>query len=628
MEEEYRASGAGKVFKAPQPELTDEEKKQQIDMEKERYLQDPDQEDLSQQVNYSEKVPDDIIIEGIEEEKAKVGTFDKDMDAYRKAKNKDNLTDEDRIRILGDIAKNRLNNNWVSLSTLAFETFIGIGADVTTPALLGTPLAPLYYPINYGVGYYTNILGQWLRGEEIKQGRAHAAGAFQTIPLGTAAKGLKGIARATGKGAVGSVVGEQVAVGIDEKRVLTPEEVAYAGTFGGTFGGISKSALDNVDITGLRNTLNRLSKKRQVIVNPDGTLSIADDGIDGSKPLMSKGDVGSNINPIRSPEVPQQIRQALSQIGSRDGVYDHASHLVYKKGKVISSKESRNIVALFETDPMQYIRGKGGKILDFDSYSKTQTKKFWDLYGPELLKRGVKRRSIQLHHITSLQASIGLFDGIQWGSKEWYDLTSHLAKNFIATGNNPKNLMRITGDALVDKGTPHFLTHKFLDKKVGKQGELFFTTARVEAMKGDWATRLEMANDFSSIVKESEAIAVQTQKAWDLIYGISEEVPEKLVEFMSQLPANKDYQLPELRELAVEAITDMNLLPKNKKVKLPTQEAILKFIKDGKVRQKTIFDENPSELNRIMQESKPPVATPKRKYRKKKINPDQTKLNE
>ena len=70
MEEEYGASGAGKVFKAPQPELTDEEKKQQIDMEKERYLQDPDQEDLSQQVNYSEKVPDDIIIEGIEEEKA------------------------------------------------------------------------------------------------------------------------------------------------------------------------------------------------------------------------------------------------------------------------------------------------------------------------------------------------------------------------------------------------------------------------------------------------------------------------------------------------------------------------------------------------------------------------------
>ena len=196
-------------------------------------------------------------------------------DAVAGAKSKEDLIEAGRIR--KDIEE-RLGNNWVSLSTLALETFIGIGADV----LLASP-DPISRGLNYGIGYGTNILAQWLRGEEIKQGRAHAAGAFQAIPFGTAAKGIKGIARATGKGAVGSVVGEQVAVGIDEKRVLTPEEVAYAGAFGGTFGGISKSALDNVDITGLRNTLNRLSKKRQVVQNLDGTLSIADDGIDLAK---------------------------------------------------------------------------------------------------------------------------------------------------------------------------------------------------------------------------------------------------------------------------------------------------------------------------------------------------------
>jgi len=212
-------------------------------------------------------------------------------DAVAGAKSKEDLIEAGKIR--KDIEE-RLGNNWVSLSTLALETFIGIGADVTTPALLATPLAPLYYPLNYSIGYGANILGQWLRGEEIKQGRAYAAGAFQTIPLGTAAKGVKGIARATVKGGVGSIVGEQVAVGIDENRVLTPQEVGYAGAFGGAFGGISKSALDNVDITGLRNTLNRLSKKRQVIVNLDGTLSIADDSIDGSKPLMSKGSGGGS----------------------------------------------------------------------------------------------------------------------------------------------------------------------------------------------------------------------------------------------------------------------------------------------------------------------------------------------
>ena len=110
MEEEYRASGAGKVFKAPKPELTDEEKKQQIDMEKERYLKDPDEEDLSQQVNYSEKVgPDDIIIEGLEEEKAKFGERDKAIQAAGKAKRKGYLTDEDYLDRLKDAARIPLN---------------------------------------------------------------------------------------------------------------------------------------------------------------------------------------------------------------------------------------------------------------------------------------------------------------------------------------------------------------------------------------------------------------------------------------------------------------------------------------------------------------------------------------
>ena len=69
----------------------------------------------------------------------------------------------------------------------------------------------------------------------------------------------------------------------------------------------------------------------------------------------------------------------------------------------------------------------------------------------------------------------------------------------------------------------------------------------------------------------------------------------------------------------------MKLVPESKKVKLPTQAAILKFIKDGKIRQTSVFDKNPSDLNRIMSESNTPNL-PKRKYKKKKPNPDQTEL--
>ena len=271
MEEEYRASGAGKVFKAPERELTDEEKKQKIDMEKERYLKDPDQEDLSQQVNYSKEIDVESLTnqQKQKEDAKKWKEFD---DAVAGAKSKEDLIEAGKIR-------KRLEGNWVSLATLAGETFIGIGADVFLPSP-----DPLSRGLNYGIGYGTNVFAQWLRGEEFSQGQAHAAGLFQAIPFGTVAKGAKGITRAIGKGAVGGVVGEQVRVGIDEKRVLTPKEVGYAGTFGGAFGGLTKGALDNVDLTSLKS---RLSKQRRVVQNLDGTLSIADDGIDGSKPLMS-----------------------------------------------------------------------------------------------------------------------------------------------------------------------------------------------------------------------------------------------------------------------------------------------------------------------------------------------------
>jgi len=207
-------------------------------------------------------------------------------DAVAGAKSKEDLIEAGKIR-------KRLEGNWVSLATLAGETFIGIGADVFLPSP-----DPLSRGLNYGIGYGTNVFAQWLRGEEFSQGQAHAAGLFQAIPFGTVAKGAKGITRAIGKGAVGGVVGEQVRVGIDEKRVLTPEEVGYAGTFGGAFGGLTKGALDNVDLTSLKS---RLSKQRQVVQNLDGTLSIADDGIDLAKQSAQPMRMaGAQVNPTKA----------------------------------------------------------------------------------------------------------------------------------------------------------------------------------------------------------------------------------------------------------------------------------------------------------------------------------------
>ena len=119
-------------------------------------------------------------------------------------------------------------------SSIAAETGIGITTDFATGWMLGTPFAPLYYPLNFGVGYSANALAQWMRGDwdDFSHGEALAAGGFQTIPFGTTAKGLKGLTRATTKGAVGSVAMAQLEVGSDERRRLTGQELFLSSILG------------------------------------------------------------------------------------------------------------------------------------------------------------------------------------------------------------------------------------------------------------------------------------------------------------------------------------------------------------------------------------------------------------
>ena len=124
-------------------------------------------------------------------------------------------------------------------ASIAAETAVGIGTDFATGWMLGTPLAGFYYPINFGVGYAANAGAQWMRGDwdEFSHGEAVAAGGFQTIPMGTTLKGLKGLRRAAFKGAAGGVGMAQLEVGIDEQRRLTAKEFVISGLTGGVVAG-------------------------------------------------------------------------------------------------------------------------------------------------------------------------------------------------------------------------------------------------------------------------------------------------------------------------------------------------------------------------------------------------------
>jgi len=179
-----------------------------------------------------------------------------------------------KTRLDSSIDENKSGNYGAALG---LEVGVGLAADWATPVLAGIPVVGtgLYYGVNYAVGAGTNILAQKIRGEdETNWGEVAAAGGFQTIPFGTTAKGWKGVRRAMGKGAAIGVGGEQVRVGIDEQRLLTPEEIAISGTIGAGLGGTIKLGTESADILIKQRRDNILKRKGRPSYTRPGSENI------------------------------------------------------------------------------------------------------------------------------------------------------------------------------------------------------------------------------------------------------------------------------------------------------------------------------------------------------------------
>ena len=150
--------------------------------------------------------------------------------------------------------KEELKNRILGIST---EVGGGIATDFATGALLnpitlaktGGLSALAYGGINFAQGAYTNYLVQkHLYGnDKINWGEVLASGGMGAIPFmdlraGKLAKYVGGkntLQRAIVGGGATSIAGEQVRVGIDENRLLTPLEAVTAGGLGaGLAGGL------------------------------------------------------------------------------------------------------------------------------------------------------------------------------------------------------------------------------------------------------------------------------------------------------------------------------------------------------------------------------------------------------
>jgi len=130
--------------------------------------------------------------------------------------------------------------------SIGFEVAANTAVDAATSWLM--PAAPVYAGVNFVASGAINTLAQlWRQDDNFSWGEVGASSAIGIVP-GLGGKGVTGIAKATVKGAGLGVAHESIRVGVDEQRLLTPEEVAGGALLGGAFGGGTKVIGDSVGV--------------------------------------------------------------------------------------------------------------------------------------------------------------------------------------------------------------------------------------------------------------------------------------------------------------------------------------------------------------------------------------------
>ena len=411
---------------------------------------------------------------------------------------------------------------------------------------------------------------------------------------------LKGLKRKASN--IGKPASQQV---IDTNTILNMHPTEYGrvlAIYRNHEGGISwKQAMERARLPSWEN--------RTVYIPPEERI-----GTQKGDPLQSTIDT-----------VPPVVRRTMAwESGLKDGVFDFDIW----KSKELRGKtyRSRLTASMIQTAHKEGISFEAYR----DNIVMPAFKKEWQ---PILKKLDIDPSNLELHHIGAIKASVGLYDGLQYGSPEWNSVTEALLERYVKLGDVPDNLIPVVGSR-TDIGTPHYIAHKYLDDIIGPIGEKFFTPEIRRQMKSSLTERIRIANEYADVVKKSEQIVVQAQEIWDLSY--KGDIPESLVEKLMANPAifDETYQPPQLRNMVQTAIDDLDLNPLEQGIpnaltdvferidagqnmildlindpKLTSRKAIQRYnIKDPRNKQlvlklvKSVQNLTPQQVQRIMQE--------------------------
>jgi len=480
------------------------------------------------------------------------------------------------------------------LSSIALETGIGIATDITTVGLLGIPVVGqgLYYGTNFGVGYGANALAQWMRGDwdDFSHGEALSAGFYQTIPMGTTAKGLKGLRRAAVKGAVGGATMAQLEVGIDERRRLTTQELMLSSILGGTVAGGFKSAELGGDV--VDDVIRNPYSKYRPFTN---RLGLTETGTVGAmKRPKSKGfadPTGQSSSKFYDPEYGDVLANA-----------DPENIKLLKKIK-LTDDESRFVLDNYykiDRDTSAAIEDLYSSV---DEFNDTKDKAL-----PYLLEAwsNIKRkRTPQLDHVNQLKAALPFFNNAK--VKEFPGIAKILMEEGIFGGHSRKNFKYLEFDV-------HSVKSAYWRRVVGGNGEKFFKGRDISTPE-----KLRVAaKEYAQIINESNKIVNNAIEQYKFVNKIDISA-EELDEFVTRLGSeriNPKETVIQVREILTEMEKDGFIqTPKStKKVEKTSIKQENKEIKAAEKKKEQLIKDDDS-VERKMEEIQKYISTREKTFK-------------
>jgi len=240
-------------------------------------------------------------------------------------------------------------------------------------------------------------------------------------------------------------------------------------------------------------------------------------------------DLQMNINRGMD-DVPQLARMFFARSGLRDGVFDLDT---WRK-----AGSDRNVMELFQTrwDQVAYRQTPGKQ---FISTRKRLIGPFLEEYDSYLKRFNIDPSTVELHHIFGVNLSAPLYDGLQYGSKEWIEMTDELNRLGVFPGApTPKGgtfEAAKKSNLMLALEEPHdLLHHQFFKDTIGVKGEKFFTPEKMDLLRSGQAGRLQVAKEYAKIIKQGETLIQRGMDQIQNVFGLTDIPPERLADAFSE----------------------------------------------------------------------------------------------